>query len=336
MIKLNNSLPVAGIGILLLAAGCKDQVSPVAAPQVTPAPAVVAQAPTPSFQPYVLVEKPAPIIKVATPKHKDLRLERRNNKAYLVDADGNAYLAGRDKSGRLYPTYSDPTSHDYYPLHYDSSRDQYYRMARADDGTYYRNYVGDSSNRYYQSESGPAEYSSSSSDQPNILDEAGQQVQQLSQGSSNKHRDDWLWAIPVVVGAYLLLQKHGHSSPAAPVAHPTSVQVATRPANQTIVYRNGAPPIYVTTTNGKVTAADMARYQREHTAQANANAAKRALLAKRQAAITEAQQAVRQHEARVHQHSKDEAAKRALLAKQQAERERQVRLDQEAKNRAHK
>lgn len=196
----------------LLAAGCGHR---AAAPVQPPAAAVSTpveptKAATGNFQPYTLLPKPAPKPKVATRKNRTLHLVMRDRQPYLVDSQRHYYRVGRDKSGNLYPIYRDPATGKTYPLYYDPDRDRLYRIARADDGRYYRGYVGDPGNRYYASD---RDYSNGrpSDEDRSVTNISDYGVKPTIQGTHHNN-SAWLLAIPVLVGAYFLLKPH-HSSP---------------------------------------------------------------------------------------------------------------------------
>lgn len=141
------ALCLSGLITLILTAGCGHHTSsavPTPAP-VTTAAVTTAAAPNPApaaFQPYTLLPTPLPAPPVAAPRHRVLHLTRVHNRVYLADRDRHLYEAGRDPKGHVYPVYRDPATHVTYPLYYDSSRDNLYRLAWQEDGHFYRNYVG--------------------------------------------------------------------------------------------------------------------------------------------------------------------------------------------------
>jgi hypothetical protein len=227
-------LPKLAVGLItapvaiLLAAGCAHN-SSSPAPAAPAAPTISAAAPTSApFQPFVLVNTPAPVSQASTHRHRYLHLAQRAGHTYLADPDGRYYEAGRDEAGRLYPVYHDQATNQYYPLFYDSSSDQYYRVLHTDDGNYYRCYVGDSSSRFYETDDTYASNVPPPSDCPIVTDSYNTTNNYYGDGSDNdngydnyapqissgnSHRDAWLWAVPVIVGAYLLLSQHHHSNP---------------------------------------------------------------------------------------------------------------------------
>ena len=123
-------------------------------PTVTPPPATAADNPCYSFQ-----QTPAPV-PPATPavtkeSHRYLHVVYRNKYCYLVDRYGHYYDSGRTNTGEIYPVYQDPVTDAVYPLYYDDRRDNYYRCVdnTSENGVpsgYYRNYIGDSADEFYE------------------------------------------------------------------------------------------------------------------------------------------------------------------------------------------
>ncbi|MGI4791644.1 MAG: hypothetical protein ACRYFS_22710 [Janthinobacterium lividum] len=221
----------------LLAAGCSHHAPSAPAPPAAPsAAASTATPPTgQDFQPYTLLPQAAPKPPVVTHKHQVLHVTLRANHPYLVDSDGHGYQMGRDTQGHLYPIYRDQSTGASYPLYYDRDRDRLYRVARADDGRYYRGYVGDPGDRFYASDRDYDQFTPSDNDRPVVEDSYNNPYNtsnyysgngpnrhfhhrydnpnQPSESSGNHHNNqDWLLAIPVVVAAYFPLQPHHHSA----------------------------------------------------------------------------------------------------------------------------
>lgn len=230
---------------LFLAAGCGHSVRDAAAP---PAPAANApappgaSAPAAAFQPYTLLPPPPPAPPVATPRHRVLHLTRLHNHIYLADSDRHLYEAGRDPQGHVYPIYRDPATRVTYPLYYDSGRDNLYRLARADGGRFYRNYVGEGRTRFYGSDRDYERITPSDADRPIVTDSYntnngyGPRYAGYRPPShhSSHFNPNWLWAIPVIIGAYLLLQPHHHSAP-PPVRSRPTVTIVRQSAPVTII-----------------------------------------------------------------------------------------------------
>ncbi|MBV9851767.1 MAG: hypothetical protein JO250_19030 [Armatimonadetes bacterium] len=230
-------------------AGCGQHQSPSssplsATPLVAGSPALPpAAAPTTTpFQPYALVNQPPPKPPVVTHRHRVLHLTRRGRQVYLADSDGHYYHVGRDRRGRIFPTYTDPATHAVYPLYYDSARDRLYRLARSDDGHFYRGYVDDPANRFYRDDwdyervtagGRPVVSNSYNTYNENIYNYGPgypyPRGYNVTEGTyfppppypyvvppahyGSHHNDNWLWAIPVIIGAYLLLRPHHYSPP---------------------------------------------------------------------------------------------------------------------------
>ena len=153
--------------LLLLLAGCGHKVT---APAPTPPP-VAAPAPSASaFQPYALISQPPPTPKVVTHRFRVLHLARRNGAVFAADGLGHFYHVGRDRRGRIFPVYRDPATRAVYPLYYDSARDRLYRVARSDDGRYYRGYVDDPANRFYADDRDYERVTPGDADRPIVTD----------------------------------------------------------------------------------------------------------------------------------------------------------------------
>ena len=206
-----------------------------------------------------------------TPRHRVLHVTRVHDRVYLEDADRHLYEAGRDTQGHVYPVYRDPVTRASYPLYYDPARDNLYRVARNDDGRFYRNYVGQPSRQFYAADRDYERFPSSDDDRPVVTDSYNtynyNTYNTYGNGSSpyepsrpygnprpfygayrpapvhhsSHHNSDWLWAIPVIIGAYFLLQPHPrHSSPPYRAAPPTVIVRQTTPV--TIINNNA--PVY--------------------------------------------------------------------------------------------
>ena len=231
------ALCLSGLITLIVTAGCGHP-TPAAAP--TPAPLTTAAAPSPAapnaapaaFQPYTLLPPPPPAPPVAAPRHRVLHLTRVHDRVYLTDSDRRLYEAGRDTQGHIYPVYRDPATRVTYPLYYDSSRDNLYRLARQEDGHFYRNYVGQPADRFYDTDRDYERIAPGDDDRPIVTDSYNTYNDNTyNEGPNSGSRPfygayrpppahhanhvnyNWLWAIPVIIGAYLLLQPHHHSPP---------------------------------------------------------------------------------------------------------------------------
>ncbi len=235
--------------MLFLAAGCGHSVRNAAAPPAPVATAAPASpAPAAAFQPYTLLPPP-PAPPVAAPRHRVLHLTLLHDHVYLADSDRHLYEAGRDRQGHIYPIYRDPATRVTYPLYYDARRDNLYRLAREDGGHFYRNYVGEGRTRFYESDRDYERITPSDADRPVVTDSyntyndyAYNHGPNYGAGYPNNnayrphyagyrppphhssHNDNWLWAVPVIIGAYLLLQPRHHSAPPAR-SRPTTVIV---------------------------------------------------------------------------------------------------------------
>ena len=245
------AVSLSGLITLLLAAGCGHSVRNAAAPPVPVAASAAAPTtPTPAtaFQPYTLLPAPPPAPPVAASRHRALHLTRFHHRVYLADSDRHLYEAGRDTQGHIYPIYRDPATRVTYPLYYDPQRDNLYRLARADGGEFYRNYVGEGQTRFYGSDRDYERITPSDADRPIVTDSYNTyNYNTYNYGPSygtgypnngygphyagyrppprhSGHNDNWLWAIPVIIGAYLLLQPH-HSAPPPARSGPTTVIV---------------------------------------------------------------------------------------------------------------
>jgi hypothetical protein len=204
----------SGLGLALaalLSAGCNHQSTVAPSPKTaSPVASPITSVASPTaFQPYTIINTPAPKPAVVRHSHRVLRLTHHDGQYLLADSDGHSYRVGRDAHGHLCPVYTDPNTHAVLPLYYDSYRDRYYRMVK-DDGRYYRVYVGDADNRFYADDRYHGGYDTGQALRPEIMSTYGSN-QHLSHHGS--HQDAWLIAIPVVIGTYLLLQSHHHSAP---------------------------------------------------------------------------------------------------------------------------
>jgi hypothetical protein len=152
---------------------------------------------------------------------------------YLRDSKNRYYHVGRDTRGDLYPTYYDSTTHTTYPLYYDSTRDNYYHVVRAGND-YYRGYVDDSSDTYYKCNPDEDSYYADYDDAPSTYQpvvycdypptygyyadhpyDGGWYVYHpYYYGGYDPHHHyyqpspSWLAVVPIVIGAFLLLQPH--------------------------------------------------------------------------------------------------------------------------------
>lgn len=249
------SIPLA----LLVIAGCSHHTQNAASP-----PAVILAPPNQSvagqpaaFQPYTLLPSPPPAPPVVTHRHRVLHLTRLHDRVYLVDNDRHLYEADRDAQCHVYPVYRDPVTHTVYPLYYDARRDNLYRAARNDDGRFYRNYVGQPTDRFYAMEQDPQRFRPSDRDRPIVTDSyntyndstynygnrypGGSGYRPPLAHHAGHHNNDWLWAIPVIVGAYFLLQPYHHSSPPPRSAGPTTVIV--RQTTPVTIINQAVPPV---------------------------------------------------------------------------------------------
>jgi hypothetical protein len=167
----------------------------------------------------------------ATTHRRYLHLIRQDSAAYLEDADGDQYHACRDRYGHLYPAAWDPATDEYAPLYYDGDRDCYYSV--DDYGSYYyRSYVDDPeyANCYYQDNyDNYNDYAPPAYCQPVIYapgyvypyegyygpGSPGYSVTISFGGYGDysyyqRRHEDWLWDLPVVFAAYLVLEPHHH------------------------------------------------------------------------------------------------------------------------------
>jgi len=188
-------------------AGCGHKPPAPSAPaSQTGAPQTAANAPgAQPFQPYVIINHLPPAPKTVAHLHRKLRFVRQTGHDYLVDSAGHAYLCARDSRGRLCPAYQDPGTGAVYPLRYDPDRDDYYRLGCDEDGRFYRCYVGQSADEYYEDDRYDAAragcYPPDNGD-----DEAEIEAPGYGGGGA------WISAVPVIVGAYFLLSNgHGHN-----------------------------------------------------------------------------------------------------------------------------
>lgn len=253
------------MAVLLLGSGCrqKAQNTPAAPPisaasvATSAAPISPGTAPATDFQPYVLLPQPAPKPAVVTHRHRVLHLARRSGHVYLADTGGHYYQVGRDRQGHIYPIYRDTATHAVYPLFYDHDRDRLYRVVRNDDGHFYRGYIDDPTDRFYADDRDYRYVTPSDSDRPIITDSYNTTYNTYNNpvhtayirggryypppAHHTSHNTSWLWAIPIVVGAYLLLRPHHHSfiPPPRSVA-PVTVIVQQRQTNPVTII-NGHP-----------------------------------------------------------------------------------------------
>lgn len=245
-------LCLSGLMTVILTAGCGHHTTS-AVP--TPAPLTTAAAPSnaapAAFQPYTLLPPPPPAPMVATTRHRVLHLTRIHNQVYLADSERHLYEAGRDPQGHIYPIYRDPVTRVTYPLYYDPSRDNLYRLARQEDGRFYRNYVGQPDKNFYATDRDYERIIPNDEDRPIVTDSYNTyNYNTYNEGPNSDSRygrrrgyspyyagyrppprrsshfnDNWLWAIPVIIGAYLLLQPHHHAPPHPISARPNQVIV---------------------------------------------------------------------------------------------------------------
>ena len=163
-------IPLCLIAAALTMTGCSHPQAAAPPPAAVTPPAARSAPPAAPFQPYALVSQPPPKPKVATHRNEVLRLAHRDGQVYLADREGHYYRCGRDRRGHVFPIYQDPATHVTYPLYYDRSRDRLYRLARNDDGHYYRGYVGDPDNRFYRDDPDYERISPEDRDRPIVTD----------------------------------------------------------------------------------------------------------------------------------------------------------------------
>ncbi|MDQ2798233.1 MAG: hypothetical protein M3Y13_01145, partial [Armatimonadota bacterium] len=240
------ALSLPGLITLILTVGCGHHTSSaVPAPAPVTTAAVPPAAPPAAFQPYTLLPPPPPAPPVAVPRHRVLHLTRVHNRVYLADSDRHLYEAGRDPKGHVYPIYRDPATRVTYPLYYDPSRDNLYRLARQEDGHFYRNYVGQPDDQFYDTDRDYERITPSDADRPIVTDSYNTYNYNTYNNGPNAGRrypyyavyrpppthhashfnDNWLWGIPVIIGVYLLLQPHHHSPPHPYYGRPNQVAV---------------------------------------------------------------------------------------------------------------
>jgi len=193
-----------------LMAGCSNdkRTASVPAPMVTspaPLPAPAVSAPVSNIPQYTVVRQLPPVPPAKKHAHRELKLSKLDDGYWLVDKSGKRYPVGRDSSGHIYPAYHDPGSKSNVPLYYDGKRDRYYHVARGSNNTFNRHYYGDAPGTYYADNTNYDNYNPDDYSRP-IIDEPKQK----------KSNNNWLWAIPVLAGAYYLLtQNHHHNNQVA-------------------------------------------------------------------------------------------------------------------------
>jgi hypothetical protein len=220
-------LIIATIIIGLAGAGCahKSVCNSCATPQAAGAPvaATIPATPVQNFQPYTLVSQTAPKPAVAPHRNRYLHIAKRDGQTYLADYDGRYYHIGRDPHGHIYPAYYDVVTRQNYPLYYDRSRDRYYRVLRRQNN-YYVNFVDDNSGQYYECDQ-DLDYSSydpPQEDCPVIWDgyysfTYYNQPDYYSYSPRYRHHwhdDDWFIAVPILLGAYFVLNEDDDPGPA--------------------------------------------------------------------------------------------------------------------------
>ncbi len=221
----------SAVGVGFIASGCKTHTNVASQPcpgcgpnQPTVATAAVPPpSPTQAFQPYDIVEQPAPKPYVAVKRHRYLHIAQHSGDTYLADPDGRYYHIARDERGHVYPAYYDTVTEQEYPLYYDSSRDRYYRVCRENDG-YYMNFVDDDPGRYYRCDRqiDYTTYAPQPHDCPIINDgytsytyyDEPEYYRDPNRYRNHWHDNDWLSAVPLLIGAYFVLSNHERTNPA--------------------------------------------------------------------------------------------------------------------------
>jgi hypothetical protein len=242
----------------LLATGCSHSPTASQSPQALPAQSVANSVPAPAFNPtvvppaataadasapqYTFEQQPAPVppptVNVEQHRHRYLHIVMRGGQPYLADNYDHYYNTGRTSAGQLYPVYQDPNTAAVYPLYYDEQRDDYYRCvdnAPDSDGQddapagYYRNYIGDPDDVYYEGDPNQEDECQSPDCQPYIVNyytpDSGYSYYRHYYGGSGfnasygyyngpvyyGHNNSFVDAIPFIVAAFILFQpNHGH------------------------------------------------------------------------------------------------------------------------------
>jgi hypothetical protein len=205
-----------------MSAASSTQPLPVAPPStfnptVTPPPATEKVA---AYQGYYFKQQPAPIPQETAVRkhhgHRYLHIVIRDHHCYLADNYGDYYNTGRDNNGDVYPVYQDPGTGADYPLYYDNNRDSYYRCVDNGDQGYYRNYVGDPDDQFYEGDPDQQEECESEQSQPFItnydVNYASYDDYDPDYGSYNgphysRHDHDFVEVLPIIVAAYILLER---------------------------------------------------------------------------------------------------------------------------------
>ncbi|MDE2125429.1 MAG: hypothetical protein KGJ62_02445 [Armatimonadetes bacterium] len=241
---------LGGLALALLAGCGKTSPSSTAPapPAATPANPAAGAPPTTTagaaggqaFQPYTVLPSlpPAPAKVVDT--NRTLTMVQHSGAWYLRDHDGHYYHVARDSQGHFYPAYTGPNGH-YYPLRYDASRNRYFRIIRTSSGDSYRNYVGDPNTQYYQD---PGTQYSGQSQLAGYNDPYSQPTYQptIIKPKSHSNKNLWWLALPVLVGAYLLLKNQHHSGRPNQYAPPSSIVRYYNGRNGSMLPMNGRGP----------------------------------------------------------------------------------------------
>ncbi|MGO8670331.1 MAG: hypothetical protein ACLQVD_03040 [Capsulimonadaceae bacterium] len=246
--------------MMFAAAGCgAHNAAPAGAPLEAAVPAAV-----PAMQPYTVATQLPPAPPVVQRVHRTLRLCEYQGQPCLQDETGRRYYVARDRNGRFYPCWRNPSSGRLLPVYYDGARDRYYDVAwDGDDNCFVRHYVDDSDSGQYYPNQGGYEYAYGSSAPPDYAQPVIVCPNYISysdyQGEDtvsyyHQHRDQWWLAVPLVVTAYLVLQPHhhhawgyqGYAPPAlamqAAYLPPTQTNVFVTTVNNTSVYVYGSNP----------------------------------------------------------------------------------------------
>jgi hypothetical protein len=220
-------LVAAIVAVALITAGCLPNtiasVGSVPCTVVQPAAAAAADPPN-TFQPYDMVSGTAPV--PADPPAATLRnltVVQHLNRPYLSDSEGHYYDIGRDTHGHIYPAYYDTVTDQDYPLYFDHSRDRYYRVLHWQN-RFYMNFIGDRVGLYYRCDQ-PGDYVGYD---PPIYD-----CPVISDGNftftvysepayyiypnryyAHWHNDNWFVSVPILIGAYFVLNENQNYGPA--------------------------------------------------------------------------------------------------------------------------
>ena len=221
---------IAAVAAMATACGHQQQ---AAAPLPRPPAQQTQLSSVPSVQPYTIVQQlPSAAPVAAKHAHRSLHVVVQNKHSYLYDTYGHRYDIGRDSAGHIFPAYYDRHNNRTLPLYYDSTRDRYYDVAEdPDDSRYYRHYVDDSDyERYYTDTNDYHNYQPTYDDRPVIYEP--------TPVYHSNHNTDWLWAIPVIVAAAVLLQPHNHHNNTPTAYYSPQRPAYVRPAYPISVHNN--------------------------------------------------------------------------------------------------